>query len=96
MRRPDSHRIDTVAAISVLAGLARTALAWQAWRRVLDDPGPGSPNNGPRLRSVTAADGDDAAERPNFIGLVAVLVGGLSLLVCIALWQPIWMLSPRY
>jgi hypothetical protein len=67
-----------------------------AWRRVLRGAGLGRPEGRPRLRSVTAADGDAAAERANFMGLVAVLVGGLSLLVCIALWLPIWMLSPCY
>lgn len=88
--------LHMVAAISVFAALALTAMAWQAWRRVLRETGLGSPGRGPRLCAVTAADGDSAAQRPNFIGLVAVLVGGLSLLVCIALWLPIWMLSPCY
>jgi hypothetical protein len=30
------------------------------------------------------------------VALMAVLVGSLSLLVCGALWLPIWMLSPCY
>jgi hypothetical protein len=62
--------LHAVAAISVLAVLALTALAWQAWRRVLRGAGLGRPEGRPRLRSVTAADGDAAAERANFMGLV--------------------------
>jgi hypothetical protein len=37
-----------------------------------------------------------AGERARFVALVSVIVGALSALVCVALWLPIWLLSPCY
>jgi hypothetical protein len=88
--------LHAVAVVSVLAVLALTAMAWQAWRHQASASN-ASRAGGPALTpGVTAADGDGLAQRPSFIALMAVLVGGLSLLVCVALWLPIWMLSPCY
>ena len=79
-QRQDRSALHGVAALSLLVVLVLTAMAWQAWRR--------------SASSVTAADSDPAAQRPRFVALVATLVGALSVLVCVALWLPVWMLSP--
>jgi hypothetical protein len=90
----DRSGLHLAAAICLVVVLALTVMAWQAWRRVRREPGPALAE--PPLHAVTAADGDGATQRPHFVALMAVLVGSLSLLVCGALWLPIWMLSPCY
>ena len=81
--------LHAVAAVSFVLVLAMTAMAWRAWR---GHPAPSHGAGGER--DVTVADGGGASARPRFVDLVAVVVGALSALVCIALWLPIWMLSP--
>ena len=92
----DRSALHLAAAICLVVVLALTVMAWQAWRRVRREPVPARSLAEPTLHAVTAADGDGATQRPHFVALVAVLVGSLSLLVCGALWLPIWMLSPCY
>lgn len=96
--RQDSSALHAVAAISLLLVVVMTAMAWRAWRShataAVVAQGSASPQGSPR--ATTAADGDGASQRPRFIDLVAVLVGALSTLVCVALWLPIWLLSPCY
>jgi hypothetical protein len=86
----DRSALHAVAIVSLLAVLAMTAMAWSDWRRhvALDSPAPAGSH------AVTRADGDVAGQRPHFVALVAVIVGALSALVCVALWLPIWLLSP--
>ena len=91
--RQDRSGLHAVAAASLVIVLALTMLAWRAWRdetaRVQGDARVAMAQ-GPR------ADGDAAADRQRFVALIAVLVGALSGLVCVALWLPIWLLSPCY
>jgi hypothetical protein len=94
--RQDRSGLHWVAGVCVLVVLGLTLMAWQAWRRARQAPVHAPPLREQTPRAVTAADGDSAAQRPNFVALMAVLVGGLSALVCGALWLPIWMLSPCY
>ena len=95
--RQDQSGLHAVAAASLVIVLALTMLAWRAWRdetaRVQGDATVAMAQ-GPR--DVTGADGDAAADRQRFVALIAVLVGALSGLVCVALWLPIWLLSPCY
>jgi hypothetical protein len=95
--RQDRSGLHAVAAASLVIVLALTLLAWRAWRdgtaRVRGDATVAMAN-GPR--DVTRADGDVAADRQRFVALIAVLVGALSGWVCVALWLPIWLLSPCY
>ena len=85
--------LHAVAAVSLLVVLAMTALAWRDWRGhdTLERRGAVGESG-----AVTRADSDDAAQRPHFIALMAVIVGALSALVCVALWIPVWLLSPCY
>ena len=95
--RQDRSGLHAVAAASLVIVLALTMLAWRAWR---DETGRvhghamAAMAQGPR--DVTRADGDAAADRQRFVALIAVLVGALSGWVCVALWLPIWLLSPCY
>ena len=93
----DRSSLHAVGAVSLLLVLLLTALAWRDWR------GPAAagrsdadPRLAPALPTVTRADSADAAERPRFIAQIAVVVGAISTLVSIALWLPVWMLSPCY
>ncbi|MBV9891378.1 MAG: hypothetical protein JO090_10895 [Rhizobacter sp.] len=79
--------LHAVAAVALVLVLAMTAMAWRAWQGDATAPRD-------RARNVTTADGVGASARPRFVELIAVLVGALSALVSIALWLPIWMLSP--
>ena len=96
--RQDRSGLHVVAVAALLIVLALTLLAWHAWldasARVDGSAMVAGPNGDPR--EVTRADGDAAVDRQRFIALVAVLVGALSVLVCLALWLPIWLLSPCY
>ena len=89
--------LHAVAFVSLILVLAMTTMAWRDWRHHADPASPrqGAPNDD-RERSVTAAESDSVARRPHFIALVALLVGALSALVSVALWLPIWFLSPCY
>jgi hypothetical protein len=74
-----------------------TAIAWRAWRRQgATRPNAADANDAGAAPAVTRADSEAAEERPHFIDQMAVIVGALSALVCVALWVPIWFLSPCY
>jgi len=95
--RQDRSGLHAVAAASLVIVLALTMLAWRAWRDEtagVQGQATSEMANGPR--DVTRADGDAAADRQRFVALIAVLVGALSGCVCVALWLPIWLLSPCY
>ena len=93
----DRSSLHAVAAVSLFLVLAMTALAWRDWRRhgATQRDGAGSPQT-PAVPTVTRADSGEASERPHFIAQIAVVVGSLSALVSIALWLPVWVLSPCY
>lgn len=86
--RQDRAGLHAVAALSLLIVIVLTLVAWRAWQR--------ESNRSAAKTAVTASDDSAAARRPGFIDLVAMLVGALSLLVCVALWLPVWLLSPCY
>ena len=89
--------LHAVAVASLLVVLAMTAMAWRGWRRQAGaSTGEGADSNGRSQRSVTAAESDREANRSHFVALMAVVVGSLSALVSMALWLPIWFLSPCY
>jgi hypothetical protein len=93
------HRggLHAVAAVSLLVVLVLTALAWRAWRRPASPrPNAGQANGSLAAPTVTRADSEATEDRPHFIDQMAVVVGALSVLVCGALWAPIWLLSPCY
>ena len=91
----DRSSLHAVAAVSLLLVLAMTALAWRDWRG--PGPAPGADARRPTpLPAVTRSESADAGERPHFVAQVAVLVGALSALVSVALWLPVWVLSPCY
>ena len=95
--RQDRSDLHAMAGAALVVVLALTMLAWRAWRdgsATLDRNAKDSTADG--QRDITHADGDAAADRQSFIALVAVLTGALSVLVCVALWLPIWLLSPCY
>jgi len=93
----DRTSLHAVAAVSVFLALALTVLAWREWH---GDDLPRAPaadaRQGLAAPTVTRADSADAAERPRFVAQIAVVVGALSALVSIALWLPVWVLSPCY
>jgi hypothetical protein len=82
--------LHVVAALSLLLVIIMTALAWREWR------GHAGSTAGSGAVPVSSADGVGASQRPHFVALIGVLVGALSALVSIALWLPIWFLSPCY
>ena len=91
--RQDQSGLHAVAAASLVIVLALTMLAWRAWR---DETGRVHGHAMAAMAQGPRADGDAAADRQRFVALIAVLVGALSGLVCVALWLPIWLLSPCY
>ena len=93
----DRTLLHAVAAVSLFLVLAMTVLAWREWRGDVDGSGVGV-DALPRVAvpGVTRADSADAAERPRFVAQMAVVVGALSTLVSVALWLPVWVLSPCY
>jgi len=93
--RQDPSALHAVAAVALLLVVVMTAMAWRAWRSH-DEVTQGEAAPQARPRATTAADGDASSQRPHFVDLVAVLVGSLSTLVCLALWLPVWLLSPCY
>lgn len=93
--RQDRSGLHAVSVVSLLIVLVLTAMAWLAWRqRARGSESDGAAAHGERRRAVSAASGDEATQRPSFIALIAVLIGALSALVSVALWVPIWFLSP--
>jgi hypothetical protein len=79
--------LHAVAVFSAVLVAAMTLVAWRAWRRItssLEVPG----------RGPTASDGTDGRARGSFVALAATLSGLLSLLVILAMWLPIAVLSP--
>src|SRR5947209_45334 len=87
--------LHAVSAVGLLLVAVMTAMAWRGWRQqatsLRDD---GSAARQGQGHAVSAAESHQATFRPPFVALVAVLVGMLSLLVSIALWVPVWFLSP--
>jgi hypothetical protein len=71
---------------ALVLALAMTGLAWQAWRRSVASLAPGT--------RITASEAGRAESRRSFLALVATTVGALSSLVIVALWLPVWFLSP--
>jgi hypothetical protein len=92
----DRSSLHWVAAVSVLLVLAMTALAWHDWRRRGRTTGESAEEQRSPAPTVTRADSAEAHERPHFVAQIAVVVGALSTLVSIALWLPVWVLSPCY
>jgi hypothetical protein len=93
------HRggLHALAGVSLLIVLAMTALAWHAWRRSSSSGANAGQAMGSRAAPrVTRADSGATEDRPHFVAQMAVVVGALSALVCLALWVPIWFLSPCY
>ena len=91
----DRTLLHAVAAVSLFLVLAMTVLAWREWHT--DGSGNGlDARQRVTLPTVTRADSAEAAERPRFVAQIAVVVGALSALVSIALWLPVWVLSPCY
>jgi hypothetical protein len=86
--RQDRVALHAVAATSLVVVIGLTLLAWRAWRRESRASGGAA--------AFTAADSSAVAQRPSFIDTVALAVGALSLLVCLALWLPVWLISPCY
>jgi small-conductance mechanosensitive channel len=75
--------LHAVAAAALLLALALTALAGLAWRRAAE---------------VAQKDGEARTDREGprdlFLGRTATLVGAFSSLTIVALWIPMWLLSP--
>ena len=93
----DRTGLHAVAAVSLLLVLAMTVLAWRDWRSHGTMARPGADSREfLAIPTVTRADSGEVAERPHFIAQMAVVVGALSTLVSIALWLPVWVLSPCY
>lgn len=84
--RQDSIVLHTLAALSVALTLGMTVLAWRGWVATADREDGAT--------GVTGSDVHDSRSRARFVALVATLTGALSSLVVLALWIPIWMLSP--
>ena len=78
--------LHAVAVVSLAGALAMTAFAWHAWRAL---PAPGATGE-----AVTFSNAPRAESRPRFLALVATLVGAFSTLVIVALWVPLWLLTP--
>ena len=79
--------LHLVAGVSAMLVAVMTLGAWRAWRRItssLETPG----------ARQTASDGTDGRARGSFVALVATLSGLLSLLVVLAMWLPVGVLSP--
>ena len=91
----DRTLLHAVAAVSLLLVLAMTVLAWREWNAGGSGDGLDARQR-VTLPTVTRADSADADERPRFVAQIAVVVGALSTLVSIALWLPVWVLSPCY
>jgi small-conductance mechanosensitive channel len=91
----DRSSLHAVAVVSLLVVLVMTALAWRDRRGHAAAPRGAARERG-SPRDVTRADSDAADERPHFVAQMAVVVGALSALVCVALWVPVWFLSPCY
>ena len=95
--RQDRLALHAVSLVSLLLVVAMTAMAWQAWRRHPESsPRAGRGAEGEPPQGFTAAESDAVAQRPLFVDLVAALVGAISVLVSIALWLPVWFVSPCY
>jgi hypothetical protein len=99
----DRTLLHAVAAVSLFLVLAMTVLAWREWHGDGDVSGVGvgvgvgvDARQRLAVPGVTRADSADAAERPRFVAQMAVVVGALSTLVSVALWLPVWVLSPCY
>jgi alkylhydroperoxidase family enzyme len=94
--RQDRTALHAVAVVALLVVIVMTVMAWRAWRSHDEAGSRQRAALQATARTVTAADSGGASQRPHFIALIAVIVGSLSALVCVALWLPIWFLSPCY
>ena len=88
--------LHAAAAVFVVLVAITVAMAWRGWRRQATSFAADAPTSDVRHHPVTAADGHQAQDRPPFLAMVSLLTGALSLLVSVALWLPIWFLSPCY
>lgn len=86
--RQDRIGLHAVAALSLVVVIWLTILAWRIWRKE-------SRRSGEEV-AASVVRGSSTARQPSFIDLVAMLVAGLSLLVCVAFWLPVWLNSPCY
>ena len=80
--RQDSAGLHGLAAASLVLALGMTLLAWRDWHLL------------PKADDVTTSDASQAGSRPRFVALMATLVGAFSSLVILAMWLPLWILSP--
>ena len=92
----DRTLLHAVAAVSLFLVLAMTVLAWREWHADGLADHRADAGASVAVPTVTRADSADPAERPRFVAQMAVVVGALSTLVSIALWFPVWVLSPCY
>ncbi|HEX5539364.1 MAG TPA: hypothetical protein VFX01_06210 [Methylophilaceae bacterium] len=85
--------LHIVAGISLVLSLTFTFLAWRNTRRQQDDKLPQA-DRLPQDDRLTKAEPSRTRGRQHFVAKVAALVGLLSSLAIIALWLPVWVLSP--
>jgi len=81
--RQSAAALHAVAAAALLLALALTALAGLAWRRAAEVA---------QRRGEALADRE--GPRDLFLSRTATLVGVFSSLTIVALWIPLWLLSP--
>ena len=81
--RQSAAALHAVMAAALLLTLVLTALSAVAWRRTSD-----------ALRARGEPRGDGDGPRDLFLSRTATLVGAFSALAIVAMWIPLWMLSP--
>jgi hypothetical protein len=75
--------LHALAGTTLLLALALTGLAWDGWRAA-----------GALPRSMNTMPADHEGGSDLFLSRVATLVGAFSSLTIVALWIPLWLLSP--
>jgi len=96
--------LHAVSLVSLAAALLMTLFAWRTWHAL---PAPGTADAavtsatagqtltpGSAGEAVTFSNAPGAESRPRFLALVATLAGAFSTLVIVALWVPLWFLTP--
>jgi hypothetical protein len=78
--------LHVVSALSLVASVAMTMLAWRVWARMA------APARA--VRPITDSDLGHSEARPRFVALMATLVGAFASLAIAAMWLPVWVLSP--